>query len=65
VRPLPVAPVSMPLRWEEVTSSLNPRDYTIVNAVDRMSGMDADPVLEVLSAQPDLLSILDKAMKLK
>ena len=64
VRPLPGAPVSMPLRWEEVTSSLNPRDYTIGNAVDRMSGMDADPVLEVLSAQPDLLSILDKAMKL-
>ena len=26
VRPLPGAPVSMPLKWEEVTSSLHPRD---------------------------------------
>jgi bifunctional non-homologous end joining protein LigD len=64
VRPLPGAPVSMPLKWDEVTSSLDPRDYTIRTAVDRMSSMKEEPVLEVLTVQPDLLSILDRAMSL-
>ena len=58
VRPLPGATVSMPLVWDEVNSSLDPRDFTIRNAVDRMEKMGADPVLQVLDDVPDLQAIL-------
>jgi bifunctional non-homologous end joining protein LigD len=54
VRPLPGATVSMPLLWEEVNDSLDPRAYTIKSAVERMERMGADPVLPVLEARPDL-----------
>jgi bifunctional non-homologous end joining protein LigD len=64
VRPLPGASVSMPLTWDEVNESLNPRDYTIRTAIDRMNAMPGDPVVEVLTQQPDLLAILDRAMRI-
>jgi bifunctional non-homologous end joining protein LigD len=62
VRPLPGATVSMPLEWREVTMSLNPRDYTIRDAPDRMSKLGMDPVRAVLTEVPDLAAILDKAI---
>jgi bifunctional non-homologous end joining protein LigD len=60
VRPLPGATVSMPLRWEEVNESLDPRSYTIRNAVERMEAMGDDPVLPVLDARPDLGAVLQR-----
>lgn len=36
VRPTPEATVSMPLHWEEVTSKLQPTDFTIKNALARL-----------------------------
>jgi bifunctional non-homologous end joining protein LigD len=60
VRPLPGATVSMPLRWEEVNESLDPRTYTIKNAVERMERLGADPVLAVLEAKPDLAGVLQR-----
>ena len=33
VRPKPGAPVSMPLRWTQVTARLDPRNYTIKSAL--------------------------------
>jgi bifunctional non-homologous end joining protein LigD len=54
----------MPLEWGEVTRSLNPRDYTIKTAVERMERMSDDPVKPVLTAVPDLAAILGKAMSL-
>jgi bifunctional non-homologous end joining protein LigD len=60
VRPLPGATVSMPLRWEEVNESLDPRDYTIRNAVERMEGLRTDPVIPVLDARPDLSEVLQR-----
>ncbi len=36
VRPHPGAPVSTPLRWEEVTEDLDPRDFTFATALDRV-----------------------------
>ena len=35
VRPLPGATVSMPLEWKEVNDSLDPRTFTIRNAIGR------------------------------
>jgi len=48
VRPKPGAPVSTPLRWEELTAGVRPRDFTMAVALERVEG-DGDlfaPVLE-------------------
>ena len=58
VRPLPGATVSMPLVWDEVVDGLNPKDYTIRNAIDRMERLGSDPVAPVLSEVPDLAGAL-------
>ena len=58
VRPLPGATVSMPLEWDEVNYDLDPKNYTIKNAVERMERLGADPVAPVLDDKPDLLEIL-------
>ncbi|MBC7670915.1 MAG: DNA ligase D [Polaromonas sp.] len=58
VRPLPGATVSMPLLWSEVNETLDPRDFTIRTALDRMERLGTDPVLPVLSDVPDLHAVL-------
>lgn len=60
VRPLPGAPVSTPIRWDEVTPSLDIRSFTIKNVPDRMRGLPDDPLLPVLSETPDLVEALAK-----
>ncbi len=60
VRPLPGATVSMPLLWDEVVDGLDPRDYTIKNAVERMERLTADPCVEVLDRKPDLQAVLQR-----
>jgi bifunctional non-homologous end joining protein LigD len=64
VRPLPGATVSMPLTWDEVDDSLDPRNYTIRNALERMEKLGRDPVLPVLDEKPDLGGILQRLSKL-
>jgi bifunctional non-homologous end joining protein LigD len=48
VRPKPGAPVSTPLRWDELTPAVRPRDYTMAVALERISrhGDLFEPVLE-------------------
>jgi bifunctional non-homologous end joining protein LigD len=58
VRPLPGAPVSMPLAWREVNARLDPRRYTIRTALARMRRLGADPMAGVLRAAPDLVGAL-------
>jgi len=60
VRPLPGASVSMPLLWEEVDSSLDPRLFTIKTAVERMERLGRDPVAQVLEDKPDLAKVLER-----
>jgi bifunctional non-homologous end joining protein LigD len=60
VRPLPGAPVSMPLKWAEVNDKLDLRAFTIKTAPARMKKLKEDPLLPVLSETPDLPSALDK-----
>jgi bifunctional non-homologous end joining protein LigD len=59
-RPLPGAPVSMPLKWREVKPGLDIRTFTIANAVSRMQKLKRDPLREVLDHKPDLADALDR-----
>ena len=64
VRPLPGATVSMPLLWDEVVDGLNPRDFTMRNAIDRMEQLGTDPVAPVLREVPDLAGALHRLSEL-
>jgi bifunctional non-homologous end joining protein LigD len=54
VRPLPGAPVSMPLRWREVGARLDPQRFHIRNAAARMRRLGEDPLLPVLGPGADV-----------
>jgi len=57
VRPLPAAPVSCPLHWEEVTARLEPGRFTIKTAPARVE-KQGDPMAPVLGAGIDLVAAL-------
>jgi bifunctional non-homologous end joining protein LigD len=61
-RPVPGAPVSMPLTWDEVVPGVNirARSFNLRNAVERMEKRGFDPVRPVLTDRPDLAAVLAK-----
>ena len=60
VRPKPGAPVSTPLRWEELTENLSPRDFSMQVALDRLDqhGDLFEPVLHAKQALGSALKAL-------
>ncbi|HWA56212.1 MAG TPA: non-homologous end-joining DNA ligase [Gemmatimonadales bacterium] len=60
VRPLPGATVSMPLLWDEVNETLDPKNYTIRNALERLDRLGDDPCLPVIEMVVDLGKVLEK-----
>jgi bifunctional non-homologous end joining protein LigD len=52
VRPKPGAPVSTPLRWEELTEDISPRDFSMQVALERVMrhGDLFEPVLQAKQA---------------
>lgn len=66
VREKPGATVSAPLRWREVNGKLDIGRFTIKTMIDRCKRMKSDPLLGVLTDQPDLgraLALLGERMK--
>ncbi|MGH2376438.1 MAG: DNA ligase D, partial [bacterium] len=53
IRPLPGAPVSCPLRWDEVTPRLDPGRFTIKTTAKRFEKM-RDPLLPILTGSIDM-----------
>jgi bifunctional non-homologous end joining protein LigD len=59
VRPLPGAPVSCPLRWDEVTERLDPTKLTIRTVPPRLEA-HGDPMAPVLGAGIDIAAALTR-----
>ncbi len=64
VRPHPGAPVSTPLAWSEVSSELDVRSHNLRTVPKRLETLAEDPLLPVLSVQPDLMTALAKLAEL-
>jgi bifunctional non-homologous end joining protein LigD len=60
VRPLPGAPVSTPLAWDEVVPDLDLRAYNIASVPERMARLGRDLLAPVLATSPDLPAILER-----
>lgn len=59
-RPLPGAPVSTPLAWEEVGPGLDVKAFHLRNVPERLAGQGEDPLRPVLDLIPDLAGALER-----
>jgi len=62
VRPLPGAPASCPLRWDEVNARLDPAKFTIRTIPKRFQDMD-DPLLGIFGDAIDVASAITRIQK--
>lgn len=60
VRPLPGAPVSMPLKWSEARAGLDSGKFTIKTAARRMQSLKVDPIRDVLQSRSNLSAALER-----
>jgi bifunctional non-homologous end joining protein LigD len=64
VRPLPGAPASCPLRWDEVNARLDPSKFTIRTIPERFQEME-DAMTAVLGEGVDMAATLERIQKLQ
>jgi bifunctional non-homologous end joining protein LigD len=57
VRPLPGAPASCPLQWEQVTSRLDPRRFTIKTLLTHLE-KTGDPLAPILAGTIDMATVI-------
>jgi bifunctional non-homologous end joining protein LigD len=57
-RPVPGASVSTPLDWREVNGRLDVRAFTVKTVPQRLRKRKADPLLPVLTEEPDLERVI-------
>lgn len=62
VRPKPGAPVSTPLRWDELHPGLDHQAFTIRTVPPRLETQGVDPLAGVLHERPDLEDALAKLL---
>ncbi|MGH2405627.1 MAG: DNA ligase D [bacterium] len=62
IRPLPGAPVSCPLRWEEVTDRLDPSGFTIKTVPKRFEKIH-DPLTRILTESIDMAAAIVRLEK--
>jgi bifunctional non-homologous end joining protein LigD len=59
LRPLPGAPASCPLEWDEVTPGLDPARFNLATIAARFEGM-ADPLRPVLEEGIDMVAAIER-----
>ena len=64
VRPVPEAPVSMPLRWSQVTKRLDPKRFTITTTPRRLR-RSGDPMAHLLQQRVDRSVVMAALEKLQ
>jgi bifunctional non-homologous end joining protein LigD len=64
VRPVKGATVSAPLRWREVTKSLDVTRFTVKTMPRRLASMRGDPLLPLLTDKPDIRSGLERLVRI-
>ena len=62
VRPLPGAPVSTPLPWDELHEGLVQHEFTIRTVPERMGKLGEDPLRAVMKLKPDLEQALQQLL---
>jgi DNA primase len=50
----------MPLVWDEVVPALDAKQFTLRNALERLTSWPGDPCLNILTERPDLTAALTK-----
>ncbi|WP_420634506.1 DNA ligase D [Candidatus Palauibacter sp.] len=63
VRPRAGATVSAPLSWAEVEEGVSMEDFTIRTMPERTRSLDPDPLLGVLTDEPDLMGALESLQR--
>jgi bifunctional non-homologous end joining protein LigD len=61
-RAKPVAPLSMPIAWEELTPGLRPDQFTLANIDDRLARLKKDPWAEYSKVRQRLTAAAHKAV---
>jgi bifunctional non-homologous end joining protein LigD len=62
LRPLPGAPASCPLRWDEVTARLDPARFTL-KTIPKKFARQPDPMASVLTSSIDMAEAIARIEK--